>query len=154
MALGAGGNRHGAGTQRWATVVRIHAQTLVPSDFSRGGDRVIPVALRLQGVEIGSGRLVRVNATRHPTATWALQQLREVLAMPPAYRFALHDRDSIYLPRLDVADTAMGVRILRTSVRAPKANAVCERLLGSLRRECLDFLISLSEEHLRQMLRA
>lgn len=48
----------------------------------------------------------------------------------------------------------MGVRVLRTPIQAPRANAVCERLLGSLRRECLDFLIPFGEEHLRRILRA
>jgi transposase InsO family protein len=72
--------------------------------------------------------------------------------MPHAYRFVLHDRDSIYSPWLDTAVTAMGVRVLRTPIQTPQANAHCERLLGSLRRECLDFLISLTETHLLRIL--
>jgi putative transposase len=71
-----------------------------------------------------------------------------VLAEEHGYRSVLHDRDSIYSPWLDAAVTAMGVRVLRTPAQAPMANAVCERLLGSLRRECLDFLIPLKEHHL------
>ena len=61
--------------------------------------------------------------------------------------------DSIYSPWLDAAVAAMGVRVLRTPVQAPTANAYCERLLGSLRRECLDFLIPFGEDHLRRILR-
>ena len=61
----------------------------------------------------------------------------------------IHDRDSIFSKDLDRGVKAMGVRVLRTPVRAPKANAVCERLGGSLRRECLDFLIPLTERHLK-----
>jgi transposase InsO family protein len=78
---------------------------------------------------------------------------RQVLAMPHAYRFVLHDRDSIYSPWLDAAVTAMGVRVLRTPIQTPQANVVCERLLGSLRRECLDFLIPLTEHHLLRLLK-
>jgi hypothetical protein len=82
-----------------------------------------------------------------------VQQFRETLAAPHAYCFVLHDRDSIYSPWLDAAITAMGVRVLRTPVRVPTANAYCERLLGSLRREWLDFLIPFGEDHLRWILR-
>ena len=96
-------------------------------------------------MEIGSRRLVHINVTSHPTAAWTLQQFREVLAAPHLYRFVLHDRDSIYSPWLDAAVTAMGARVLCTPVQTPQANAFCERLLGSLRRECLDFLTPLSE---------
>ena len=104
-------------------------------------------------MEIGSRRLVHVNITSHPTAAWTLQQFREVLAAPHAYRFVLHDRDSIYALWLDAAVAAMGVRVLRTPVQAPVANAYCERLLGSLWRESLDFLIPFGEAHLRRVLR-
>ena len=65
----------------------------------------------------------------------------------------LRHRDSLYAAGLDTAITARGVRVLRTPVCAPKANAFCERLLGSLCRECLDFLIPLGEDHLRRILR-
>jgi len=82
-------------------------------------------------LEVGSRRLVHVNVTSHPTAAWTLQQFREVLAAPHAYRFVLYDRDSIYSPWLDAAVAAMGVRVLRTPVQAPTANAYCERLLAA-----------------------
>jgi len=92
--------------------------------------------------------------TSHPTAAWTLQQFREMLAMPHPYRFVLHDRDNIYSPWFDAAVTAMSVRGPRTPVQAPKANAYCKRLLGSLRRECLDYLIPFGEAHLCRILRA
>jgi transposase InsO family protein len=61
----------------------------------------------------------------------------------------IHDRDSIFSRELDRQVTHLGVRVLRTPIRAPRANAVCERLGGSLRRECLDFVIPLNERHLK-----
>ncbi len=103
-------------------------------------------------MEIGSRRLLHINVTSHPTAAWTLQQIREALAMPYSYRFVLHDRDSIYAPGLDAAVTAMGIRVLRTPIQTPQANEHCEHLLGSLRRECLDFLIPLTENHLLRIL--
>ena len=94
-------------------------------------------------IPIRGRRLLHVNVTAHPTTAWTVQQFREILAAPHPYRFVLHDRDSIYLPRLDAALPTLGVRDLRTPVPAPTANAYCERLLGSLRRECLEYLIPL-----------
>jgi transposase InsO family protein len=61
----------------------------------------------------------------------------------------MHDRDSIFSRALDQQVTNLGVRVLRTPIQAPMANAVCERLGGSLRRECLDFLIPFNERHLK-----
>ena len=100
-------------------------------------------------MELGTRQILHQNATAHPTAEWTLQQFREALADEHPYRFVIHDRDSIFSKDLDRDVKAMGVRVLRTPVRAPKANAVCERLGGRLRRECLDFLIPLTERHLK-----
>ena len=68
------------------------------------------------------------------------------------YRWIIHDRDSIYSEGVDATVAAMGLTILKTPVRAPQANAFCERLIGSMRRECLDWLILLNERHLRFVL--
>jgi len=154
MARPRGGGGCRATDQRWATFVRTHAQALVACDFCVVVTATFRTLYVFVALEIGSRRLLHVNATAHPTAQWTLQQFREILAAPHSYRFVLHDRDSIYSPWLDGSVAAMGVRILRTPVRSPMANAVCERLLGSLRRECLDYLIPFGEEHLRRILGA
>jgi putative transposase len=82
-----------------------------------------------------------------------LQQFREALADDNEYRFLIHDRDAIFSRGLDHELKAFELRVLRTPVRAPQANAHCERLVGTTRRECLDFLIPLSEKHLRAILK-
>ena len=82
-----------------------------------------------------------------------MQQLREALPGDHPYRFVIHDRDNIFSADVDKSLTNLGVRVLRTPVRAPKANSVCERLGGSLRRECLDFLIPFNERHLQMIIR-
>src|SRR5262249_38785844 len=87
------------------------------------------------------------------TLNWSLQQSREALPGDHPYRFVIHDRDRIFSEDIDKSLTNLGVRVLRTPVRAPKANAVCERLGGSLRRECLDFLIPFNERHLQMTIR-
>jgi putative transposase len=153
MPTGTGGTRRGATSHRWRTFLRNHASVLLASDFCVVVTARFRVVYVFVVMEIGSRQLVHVNVTGHPTAAWTLQQFREVLAEPHAYRFVLHDRDRIYSPWLDAAITAMGVRVLRTPVQSPVANAVCERLLGSLRRECLDFLIPLTENQLLRILK-
>src|SRR5262245_5505134 len=69
-----------------------------------------------------------------------------------SHRFVVHDRDSIYSEGVDRAIAAMGLTVLKTPVRAPQANAFCERLIGTIRRECLDFVIPLNERHVRSVL--
>ncbi len=154
MARGSGGEWRGASGQRWAPFVRNHAQAVLACDFCVAVSASFRVLYVFVVMEVGSRRLVHVNVTVHPTAAWTLQQFREVLAAPHAYRFVLHDRDSIYSSGLDAAVTALGVRVLRTPIHAPQANAFCDRLLRSLRRECLDYLIPFGEDHLRKTLRA
>ena len=91
--------------------------------------------------------------TSNPTAAWTLQQLREAIASDHPYRFLVHDRDSIYAQALDTSSANLRLRVLKTPHRSPKANSLCERLIGSLRRECLDWAIPLSEGHLRSLLK-
>src|SRR5262249_23012339 len=100
-------------------------------------------------MELATRRMLKRNVTAHPTAERTLQQLHEALPGEHPHRFVIHHRDSIFSRALDQGATNLGVRVLRTPVRAPKANSVCERFGGSLRRECLDFMIPFSERHLK-----
>jgi transposase InsO family protein len=102
---------------------------------------------------IGSRRILHHNVTAHPTAEWMLQQFREAIPGDHQYKFLIHDRDSIFSGHADNELKSFGLRILRTPVLAPKANAYCERLIGTIRRECLDWVIPLGEKHLRRILR-
>jgi transposase InsO family protein len=104
-------------------------------------------------MELGSRRILHYNVTAHPTAEWTLQQFREALPGDHAYRFVIHDRDRIFAEQVDKGLAHLGERVLRTPLRAPQANSVCERLGGSLRCECLDWLIPLSERHLKMTMR-
>jgi putative transposase len=104
-------------------------------------------------MEVGTRRIAHFNVTAHPTAYWTVQQFREVISGEKPYRFLIHDRDSIYSPEFDSALKAMELSTMKTPFRAPQANAFCERLVGTIRRECLDFLIPLNERHLRRILK-
>ena len=103
-------------------------------------------------MEVGTRRILHVNMTTHPTAEWTLQQFRQAIPCEHDYRFVIGDRDTKFSEDLRKSVRAMGVRVLRTPAFAPQANSYCERLIGTTRRECLDFLIPLSENHLRRVL--
>jgi transposase InsO family protein len=140
--------------QRWTTFVRNHAQVVLATDFFVVVTAHFRIFYILVILEVGTRRVLHHNVTAHPTADWTLQQFREVLSEEHPYGFVIHDRDSIFSLELDRGVTAMGVRVLRTPVRAPRANAICERFGGSLRRECLDLLIPFNARHLQLILRA
>jgi transposase InsO family protein len=104
-------------------------------------------------IEHGSRRLVHFNITEHPTAAWTLQQLREAIGCRDAYRYLLHDRDSIFARNLDESIRNLGLTVLKSPPHSPKSNAICERVIGTIRRECLDWLVPMSELHLRSVLK-
>jgi putative transposase len=104
-------------------------------------------------IELGSRRVVHLGVTRHPTDAWVAQQLREATPFDERPRFLIRDNDAKYGPRFARVATGSGIAVLRTPVRAPRANATCERFLGSVRRECLDHVLVLGEGHLRRVLR-
>ena len=103
-------------------------------------------------MEVGTRKIIQLNVTTHPTAECTLQQFREAIPYKHDYRFVIVDRDTKFSEDRRKSVRAMGVRVLRTPAFAPQANSYCERLIGSTRRECLDFLIPLSENHLRRVL--
>ena len=146
------GTRDRPSSERWMTFVKNHAKAILASDFVV----VVTANLRMLYVlvitEIGTRRIIHFNVTDHPTSEWTLQQFREAIQGEEPTRYLIHDRDSIYSAELDLALKSMGLRILKTPVRAPTANAYCERLIGTIRRECLDFMIPLNERHLRRFL--
>ena len=145
--------QRGPSSQRWMTFVRNHAKGILACDFFVTVTASFRVLYVFVIMEVGTRRIAHVNVSAHPTADWTLQQFREVITGEKPYRFLVHDRDSIYSSEFDSALTAMGVSILKTPFRAPQANAFCERLIGSIRRECLDFLIPLNGRHLRGILK-
>jgi putative transposase len=139
-------------SQRWATFVRNHAQAIVACDFCVAVTATFRLLYVFVVIEHASRRLLHVNVTASPTAAWTLQQLREAIPADHDYRFLLHDRDSIFSPALDQSIRHLGLKVLKTPVRTPVANAICERVLGTLRRECLDFVIPFTETHVRRLL--
>ncbi len=151
MPRGTGqGNR--VRSQQWATFVRNHANAIVACDFFVAITTSFRMLYVLVIMEVGSRRIIHFNVTDHPTSNWTSQQFRESIRDEEGNRYLIHDRDSIFSDDVDLAVEAMGMKILKTPVRAPTANAYCERPVGTIRRECLDFMIPLNERHLRRLL--
>jgi putative transposase len=73
----------------------------------------------------------------HPTSEWTRQQFREFLDGESGHRYLIHDRDSVFSAEVDAALNGFGLEVLKTPVRSPMANAYCERVIGTIRRDCL-----------------
>ena len=140
--------------QAWSAFLRNHADAIWACDFLPVTDLLFRPVYAFFVIALGSRRVVHIGVTRHPTDAWVAQQLREATPFDERPRFLLRDNDGKYGPRFDRLAAASGIQVLRTPVRAPRANATCERFLGSVRRECLDQLLVLGEAHLRRVLRA
>ena len=141
------------GDQRWSTFLRNHAKAILACDFFVAVTATFRMLYVFVVIEHGRRRLAHVNVTANPTAEWTLQQLREVVGFDNGQRYLIHDRDSIFAKHLDESIKALGFNVLKSPPRSPRANAICERVIGTIRRECLDWLIPLSERHLRAILK-
>jgi putative transposase len=104
-------------------------------------------------IELATRRIVHIAVTRHPTDAWVAQQLREATPFGHHPKHVIRDNDTKFGPACRALAAATGIEDVRTAYRAPKENACCERLLGSVRRECLDHLLILNETHLLRVLR-
>jgi putative transposase len=118
----------GNGDQRWSTFVRNHAKSIVSCDFLVSVSATFRVYYVFVAMEVGSRRFIHYNVTRHPTAEWTVQQFREFLAFDHPYRFLLLDRDCIGSSAADQALKDFGIRVLKSPVHTPTANAFCERI--------------------------
>jgi transposase InsO family protein len=129
--------------------VRNHAKAIVACDFCVVVTATFKTLYVFVVMEHASRRILHINVTKHPTVHWTMQQLREAIPADHGYRFLIHDRDCIFSQQLNQQARHLGLRILKTPARSPQANALCERLLGTLRRECVDFVIPLTETHVQ-----
>jgi transposase InsO family protein len=131
----------------WKTFIK---NQVVATDFFVAVTATFRLLYVFLAIELNSRRIVHCNVTAHPTAEWTLQQFREIFSDDSPYRALIHDRDSIYSKEVDEAVEAVGVKVWRTPPHQPLANARCERLGGTLRRELLDWIIPWGEGHLRR----
>lgn len=132
--------------QTWRTFLHNHAHEIWACDFLPIIDVWFRQLFAFFILELGSRRVVHVGVTRHPTDPWIAQQPREVTPWGERPLFLLRDNDGKYGAQLArVAETSR-IEVLWTPVRAARADAICERFLGSVRRECLEHLILILHE--------
>ncbi len=139
--------------QNWVTFLHNHAHQVWACDFLPVYDLLFRPLFIFFLIEIGSRRVVHFGVTRSPTDEWTAQQLREATPLGEAPRFLIRDNDCKYGEKFTRVAVSSGIRVLRTPYKAPKANAFCERLLGSVRRECLDHVLIFGERHLQQVIK-
>src|SRR5262249_37087997 len=141
----------------WPAFLRTHAPGRLACDFFTVETVRLRTLYVLFFLEVQTRRVVVAGCTAHPTAAWVIQQARNLTwnlaeaGVRPSV--LLRDRDAKFSPDFDAVLAAEGVRVVRTPVRAPRANAFAERWVGTVRRECLDWLLITGEQHLRPVLR-
>jgi putative transposase len=128
--------RHNRSGQTWATFLKNHIRDIWACDFTVVYDLLFRPLYVFVIMELHTRRIVHAAVTRSPTDECVAQQLCEATPWGEGSRYLIRDRDSKYGKRF--AAVVGGIEILKTPVRAPRANSYCERLIGSLRRECLD----------------
>ena len=103
-------------------------------------------------IELKSRKVIHVGVTRSPTDAWVAQQLREATPYGQGPKYLIRDNDSKFGPCFARVAKTSTIKILKTPVHAPRANAICERFLRSVRQECLDHLLILQEKQLQRVL--
>lgn len=138
--------------QRWKTFLKNHAAKIVSMDFLT----VPTINYRLLYVLVFLSherrKIVHFNVTAHPTSEWSTQQMRNVLHDSEIPKFLIRDRDTKFGSLFSQTVSNFGIREIVTAYRSPWQNGYCERVIGSIRREYLDHVIVMNENHLRKLL--
>ena len=139
-------------SQTWRTFLDNHVGTLVSVDFFVVPTVLFKVLFVFVVLAHERRRVVHINVTDAPTAQWTAQQLVEACPWETAPRYLLRDRDAVYGVAFSSRVQSMGIHEVKTAPRSPWQNPYVERLIGTLRRECLDHVVVLNETHLRRLL--
>ena len=142
----------------WRAFLRRHQDQLLACDFFTVETLFLKTVFVLFFIELGTRRVHLAGCTTAPDAAWVTQQARQLSWTlqdgQVATRYLIHDRDGRFVPGFDAVFRSEGVEVVHTPYRAPTANAIAERWVGSVRRECLDHLLIVNEAHLRHVLTA
>ncbi len=140
-------------SQIWATFVKNQVGDIWACDFTVVYDWLFRPWHIFVKMEIKTRWIVHSAVTISPTDEWTAQQLREATPWSQDPKYLLHDRNSKYASHFSAVATCSGIKELRTPYRAPRANGICERFMGSLRRECFDHTLILHGRHLTKVVR-
>ena len=144
---------HPAHGKDWPTFLKNHAQLVWSCDFLPVIDLFFRQFYAFFIIELGSRRVVHFGVTSHPTDAWVAQQLREATPYGLTPHFLIRDRDSKYGDDFARVAKASSIEVPKMPYRAPKANAICEQCMGSLRRECLDHLLVVGDRQLHRVIK-
>jgi len=137
-------------SQTWATFLANHTDEIWACDFVQTYDLFFRTIFVFFIVDLGSRRVVHFGVTRSPSDAWVAQQLREAMPFGEGLRFLICDNDGKFGDQFEHVAEGSGIDVIHTPIKAPKANSICERFIGSVRRELLDHILILSERHLRR----
>jgi transposase InsO family protein len=140
--------------QTWGTFLRNHAPQIAAMDLFVVPTICFNLLYVLVIVRLARRELVWINATAHPTAEWIAQQITEAFPWNEAPRYLIRDRDGTYGAAVMRRLRAMGIRDRPIAPGSPWQNCFAERLIGSIRRECVDHVVALGEQHLREALKS
>lgn len=138
----------------WRTFLDNHARDIVAIDFFTVPTATFHIRFTFVVLRHDRRRVVHFNVTAHPTAAGTAHQIVEAFPEEEAPRFLIHDRDGIYGDIFQRRVRNMDIEEVVTAPRSPWQNPYAERLIGSIRRECLNHMIVLNERHLRRILRS
>lgn len=145
--------RPGPPSGSWRAFLRNHAGEILACDFFLIPTASFKTLIGFVVMELGRRRIVACDVTAHPTAMWAATVVRRaVLAVGGRARYLIRDRDTIYGEEFRAAMRSLGLRQVVTAYHSPLQNAHVERVIGTIRRECLDHMIVFGEEHAREIL--
>ncbi len=102
---------------------------------------------------MGSRKIIHVGITSHPTDEWTAEQLREATPFEQRPKYLIRDNDAKFGSQFKQVAEGVGIEVLKTPIKAPNANANCERLMGTLRREVLDHFLIFNEQHLKRVIK-
>jgi putative transposase len=141
-------------SQTWRTFLSNHLAQMASMDFFTVPTATFRVLFVLVVLSHARRRIVHFAVTEHPTQEWTLQQLREAFPWNQSPQYLLRDRDAIYGEHLVAVIQGMGIEEVRTAPRSPWQNPYVERLVGSIRRECLDHIVVWNQRSLRRILQS
>ncbi len=139
-------------SQSWRTLLENHAADIVAIDFLTVPTATFRILFVLVILSHDRRRILHTNATGRPTAAWTAQQLLEAVGLDDAPKYLLHDRDAIHGALFSRKVASVGLNEVATVPRSPWQNPYVERVIGSIRRECLNHTIILGERHLRRVI--